>query len=462
MPALASPNEASQFSWKNWEPRIGITYALGAEKKMLLKASYARFADQMGNGNVTHDNANQIAGLYYYWNDANHDHVVTNEIDFASGIQAHYGFDPAHPTSVVSANTFDRNLKAGVTDEFLGGIDYEVMPELVVGTTYTHRKYSGIAVNQNCKTVDSTGKLCLAYLGPSDFQFVKNVTGTLFDGTAYSMPLYGLNTGVSVPAGTGELNRMGYSTTYDGIEMTMQKRLSNRWMMRGNFSWSNWKQQAGTGSCSDPTNSLNGSFGASCVGGVAGTGSDNMVSPSGTGSGAFGNVFVDSRWAFNVSGLYELPWGFNVAANVLAAAKAIPSSSGRRPPPALAGLARVAPLPPGSAAGPSSSLPLSAPTGTRPFSTLISGSRRPSTSGLFRSTFRSTSSTWPIPERFSSGRAVSTRPRQRPATTRSTRPSVLASCGPALASPSSSESILAPTGLAPVGAFPELKPRKAG
>ena len=317
MPALSAGNEVSQFSWKNWEPRIGITYALGAEKKALLKASYARFADQMGLGNVDHDNANQIAGSYYYWNDANHDHVVTrSEIDFASGLQNHYGFDPANPTSVVSSNTFDPGLKAGVTDEFLGGIDYEVLPEFVVGTTYTHRKYSGIAVNQNCKTVDSTGKLCLAYIGPSDFHFVRNVTGTLFDGTAFSMPLYGLNSGVSVPAGTGELNRMGYSTTYDGIEMTMQKRLSNRWMMRANFSWSNWKQQSGAGSCSDPTNALSGTFGASCPGGVAGTGNDIMVAPSGTGSGAFGNVFVNSRWNFNVSGLYELPWGFNIAGNV--------------------------------------------------------------------------------------------------------------------------------------------------
>jgi hypothetical protein len=40
-----------------------------------------------------------------------------------------------------------------------------------------------------------------------------------------------------------------------------------------------------------------------------------MVAPSGTGSGAFGNVFVNSTWAFNIAGLYELPWGFNFGAN---------------------------------------------------------------------------------------------------------------------------------------------------
>lgn len=316
LPALTGANQPTQFKWKNWQPRVGITYAVGAEKKALLKASYARFADQLGISNIFNANANALAGIYYYWNDANGDRrIQRNEIDFASGAFYHYGFDPANPTSVVSPNTYDPNFKAGTTDEFLGGVDYEVLPEFVVGAAYTHRKYSGIAINRRCKLVDSTGTQCLAYLTPADFHFVRNVTGKLFDGTAVSFPLYGLNGGsAAVPAGSGEVNRPTYNTTYDGIELTWQKRLSNKWMVRGNFSWNNWKQHGGTAACSDPTNALSGTFGASCPGGAAG-GSDIMVAPSGTGSGAFGNVFVNSRWNFNVSGLYELPWGFNIAAN---------------------------------------------------------------------------------------------------------------------------------------------------
>jgi hypothetical protein len=127
------------------------------------------------------------------------------------------------------------------------------------------------------------------------------------------MPLYGLKAGVAVPGGVTEMNRTNFDTTYSGVELTVQKRLSSKWMMRGNFSYADWKQNAGAGACvnNDPTNALNGTFGASCPAG----GNDIMVAPSGTGSGAFGNVFTNSRWSFNVSGLYELPWGFNVAAN---------------------------------------------------------------------------------------------------------------------------------------------------
>jgi hypothetical protein len=34
------------------------------------------------------------------------------------------------------------------------------------------------------------------------------------------------------------------------------------------------------------------------------------------GSGSFGQVFLGSKWGFNVTGLYQLPFNFNVAANL--------------------------------------------------------------------------------------------------------------------------------------------------
>src|SRR5262249_62388214 len=117
------------------------------------------------------------------------------------------------------------------------------------------------------------------YLTAADFHQAGVVTGTLFDGTAVSAPYYALNAGVPVPAGTGEGNRPNWSSNYDGVELTWQKRLSNKWMMRGNFAWSNWKQNSnGTNGCVDPTNQLNVTFGTGCPVNR----SDLMVAPSGT------------------------------------------------------------------------------------------------------------------------------------------------------------------------------------
>ncbi len=66
----------SMFKWKDWSPRVGATYALGDAKKVILKASYARFADQLGIGTLFNVNATQLAGARYYWTDLNNDKVV--------------------------------------------------------------------------------------------------------------------------------------------------------------------------------------------------------------------------------------------------------------------------------------------------------------------------------------------------------------------------------------------------
>ncbi len=316
LPAVAGSDEPERFKWKNWEPRVGVTYALGSAHKALLKASYARFADQLGIGPIFFNNANAIAGVYYYWNDANKDRQVTrNELDLTRLITS-YGFDPNNPASPTSPNVVDRNLKAGKTDEVVAGIDYELLPEFVVGAAYTHRKYTdsiwfgGAASVPRVGISASSFVLCTTAIRsrcPSNGM----ITGTLANGSSFSVPIYSLAPGISRPAAQIRENRPDYDTTYDGVELTFQKRLSNRWMLRGNVGYQDWKQKAGPGACVNPTNILDGTFGAACPTG----GSDIMVSPSGTGSGAFGNVFINSKWNFNVSGLYQLPLGFNFGGN---------------------------------------------------------------------------------------------------------------------------------------------------
>src|SRR5262249_37890708 len=83
MPALNYTGRDRDFLWKNYEPRVGLTYALGANRSTILKASYARYAEALGTGTVS--TTNPLAGAsyaYYLWNDANSDGVVQpGEVD---------------------------------------------------------------------------------------------------------------------------------------------------------------------------------------------------------------------------------------------------------------------------------------------------------------------------------------------------------------------------------------------
>ncbi|HEY3202977.1 MAG TPA: carboxypeptidase regulatory-like domain-containing protein [Thermoanaerobaculia bacterium] len=308
-PSITTTDQGSPFTWKNFVPRVGVTYALGQDKKTLAKASYAQYADQLGSATISFVNPGALSALYYRWNDASGDHVITrDELDF-SDLVSFYGLDPANPGSAVSPNRLDSNLKAGKTDEIIAGIEREILPDFVVGVSYTYRQYDGAIWPHR------TG------LTAADYEVAGFLDGTLFDGTTFHQPFYALRPGVAIPPGLTISNRPDWKTTYNGVDLTFQKRLTNKWLVRGNATYQDWKQKGGPGSCYDPTSDRGGNnnlWPGTAIGLPTGStcaGDDIAALPAGAASGAKGEVFLNSRWQFNVGGLYQLPLGFAIAGN---------------------------------------------------------------------------------------------------------------------------------------------------
>jgi len=89
------------------------------------------------------------------------------------------------------------------------------------------------------------------------------------------------------------------------------KRLANRWMFRGNVTYSDWTwSKVPSSDINDPTQLLGG-------GGREG---DQVLQGSGTASGSKAGVYINSKYSYSVNGLYQIapdhPWGFNVALNI--------------------------------------------------------------------------------------------------------------------------------------------------
>jgi hypothetical protein len=306
LPAIDYPGSGEPFTWEDWQPRLGLTYALGANRSTVLKASYARYAEALGTGLI--DNINPVAGqsyAYYGWNDANHNNLVeVGEVDL-SNFQFSRGYDPDDPAAVSAVDSFDPDIHAPLTDEILAGIDHELFPAFAVGVAYTYRKFSDQLFRFR------TG------LTRDDYVLATTITGTLPDGTAYSAPVYRIAPGIARPPGYVFTNRDDYDQTYHGIDLILTKRLANRWMARGSFTY-NWnKQQVGTGGCVDPTNSvpgLSGDAGSPQTGYTAQTCADDVVvGVRSTGSGDKSSVFLSSKWQFYLNSMYQLPLGFNIA-----------------------------------------------------------------------------------------------------------------------------------------------------
>jgi hypothetical protein len=300
--------------WQDVSPRFGVTYAIGSARKTLARFSYARYANQLGA--YPNSQLSAIPGIayaYYPWKDGscNTSGGKTNniiepcELDTSGTPLRFSGFNPANPTSPVSVNNLDPNLKSQKTDELVAGVGHELLPNFAVDLAYTYRHAKDFYFSYRSATS-----------APLQYQLDHTVSGTLPDGTPFSAPIYSLVGGTATALanpGVFFTNRPNYTQEFNGLELTLNKRLSSGWMMRGSAAYNNTKQHVGKGACVDPTNGFY-SSGEDSVPGACEDG--GLVAPNaGGGSGAFGFVNLSSKWQFNVSGAYQLPLGFTVAGN---------------------------------------------------------------------------------------------------------------------------------------------------
>ncbi|HEX7192090.1 MAG TPA: hypothetical protein VF381_11030, partial [Thermoanaerobaculia bacterium] len=299
-------NGISGLKWHNIDPRVGLTYTLGADKRTLLRAAYSRYDDQLGGATVYSASPGAYNYLYYYFNDVNHDHVAQpGEIDFTT-LGAVVGLDP-NKTTVANPVVRWGNVKAPTTDEFVLGLEREVVSDLSFGVNGTYRKLNDFLWNQPEKHQGQGD-----YYTSADYVLHAPVTATMPDGSKVSLPYYVVNTagGVSAPIYYVVNNRPGYYQTYKSLEFTATKRMSNRWMLRGNLTLQDWKQHVSSSGIIDPTIQRT-TYGCSVCNDV------EVLQGSGTGSGAKGGVYINSKWAYNLTGAYQIPvvetsLGFNI------------------------------------------------------------------------------------------------------------------------------------------------------
>jgi hypothetical protein len=307
VPGIVFAGYKTPFTWNNFSPRAGVTFALDADRKMVARASYSRYAGQLNTGTVGVMNPSSAAGsATYRWVDTNNDHFAqASEVNLNEFISAAGGFNPANPTAVTSANVLDPNLKAPRTTSVVVGFDRELIPNLAFTTNYSYTQTSDLFGNFTATITPRVGVTLADYTPGSGF------TGTLQDGTPYNVATWIPNQAAINAGGNGFLttNVPGFSTAYHGVEVGITKRLSNRWMSRVGFSWN------------DATEHFDGPEGM-----IDGNGNPTptateplknggQFAPQSGGSGS-GTIYINGKWQFNANAMYQGPWKLELSANV--------------------------------------------------------------------------------------------------------------------------------------------------
>jgi hypothetical protein len=319
LPAVSFGGGPIGFTWKTWAPRVGLTYALGKDRATLLRASYSRFADQLGSSPANFLNPFRSQSYYYaYTTNNGNGHLTRGQLLLPSTVSPNYSsnVDPTNPSKFL-LNKVSSGVNAPLTDEGLISAEHALLPEFVVGINLTYRRQSKL-LQEDLLVFDSgtgppgngnNGRIATR----DDFTPV-TVIATLPNGSKLPVTYWKLKSGISTVHGY-DLRNGDYTSEYKGGSVTFNKRLANRWMLRGNFSYSDWKYNK-AGDRPDPTSLLAGGT----TDGNYVTQGDVVLQGSGNGSGSFRNVYINSKWSFAVNGLYQIapdrPWGFNVAGNL--------------------------------------------------------------------------------------------------------------------------------------------------
>jgi hypothetical protein len=304
-------NDAGGFEWETVVPRLSATYSLGEERKSLVRGTFSQYAEQLGQLPLaTRVNPIGYAYAYFYFADAN-DNLVFDPNE-AGSLQFGYTYniDPDNPSALFSPSVNDPNLDPTMTDEVTLGLEHSFRSDFAGGLTLSYRNIYDIPESRTFITDDATGLVRLATR--EDWVQTGTRQETLPNGQlSREIPLYDLRDGLTPTGGTLYTNG-DREMDYMGVTLSLNKRLANRWSMRGHVTLAEWDWDIGPeyNKYADPTDQIADDLGFS-------DGDDVFFEQSGSNKS---NVLVGSRWSFNLNGIYqvapEAPWGFNLGASL--------------------------------------------------------------------------------------------------------------------------------------------------
>ncbi|HBL27996.1 MAG TPA: hypothetical protein DD490_14260 [Acidobacteria bacterium] len=312
LPAAHYDGGDAGFAWEDLVPRLGVTWALGEKRDTLLRASYSRYADQLGVGSIAWTNPVAYMQYRYFYTDNGGAPTLDRGEILDEVAPPTNGINPV-TFGALSSNAVDKDFSAPLTDEFLLGVEHSFQPDFVVGLHASYRHLTGLeepellVFDGDAFSEENLGRLGRRHR--ADDYVYRDVIVVGPDGQSYPVRIGDLRRGVTSRGGQ-LLTNGDREQVFKGLFLTLNKRLTGGWMARGHISLQDWRWRIPGGANEDLTDDV--------AGGIK-DGSE-VLSGSRTVSGSKGNVYISNGWSYSFTGLYQVapsrPWGFSVAAGL--------------------------------------------------------------------------------------------------------------------------------------------------
>ena len=277
-------------AWSLISPRISFTYDLTGNGKNVVKLSAARYMGQSGN---------TIGGAYapfryalVGWYDGNLDNQIT--YDEIGPVYTNSPFLSQNPQTGLNNVIWDPDYNTPLQDELVLKFEKAISNDMAFALSGFYKKRSKLSVDYaNTGRFSNVTKRILDANGTIETKDNWVQRGTLnVGGTQF--PYYErINNGI----GSYYYNKEKAYDTYLGLQLELNKKLSNKWMANLSFTWQDWKRHRFADEEVDLNNFdfYNG----------------GQMAESTSGSG-LADIFVSSTWMVKLTGMYQLPYGINV------------------------------------------------------------------------------------------------------------------------------------------------------
>jgi carboxypeptidase family protein len=296
-PVTNYPEIKPPYNWNTLAPRTGVVIKLTEDGKNVVKASYSRYYEVMYmsefasiNPNIISTVTDSIPVKYAWKGDLNgNGRVDDNEL----GAQT-FRYVP-------KSNAIDPNLKDPKNDEIMFAFQREVASNWSLGVNWIQRWFKDQTIDQDCFGLPCNTVASTAYaptrvvpdFGPD------NIRGNADDRqlTFYDVKPEYLGKDTFFHTNCGNNSPVSCTQRYKAFEISLSKRMSNRWQMQTSYVWSRLDGDILL-DFTNPNNLL------------------DFVEKGATTTGGIGNTASpDQPHAFKLLGSYQAPWGMTFGAN---------------------------------------------------------------------------------------------------------------------------------------------------
>jgi hypothetical protein len=306
MPAVQLDEYDPGVNWSVFSPRLSLTYDLFGTGKDIIKLSLARYGSQSGNNLADWVNPVGWTEIDLLWQDNNEDGRVTSDelfgYDWDTGelkdrndpnywLWWSSSVNPDDPTSLVSLNRYDSRYNSPLLDELSLSYEKEIVADFATRVELFYKRRHNQTWRRSMKADGEIETEANYYVDGQD--------------ETVGYDIYGRDDLFPYEYIT---NHKKMYDRYLGAQLVLTKRLSNRWMFNGSFTYADWKRyyEGEYLGIIDDIKADDVAVGLNNQKFFQG----GMVAPESGGSGVR-DIYVNSRWQLKLSGMYQFPLGIN-------------------------------------------------------------------------------------------------------------------------------------------------------